>query len=143
MNHAEVQAFFEGYRSAFDRLDGDAVADLWHVPSGIADSGGPAGGGRLTWWPDEAAMRANHHALCAHYRQAGYASASFNIDQCVPLGPDHAFARLQWTLRRADGSLLQRFGTGYQLLRTAQGPRVLLCTAYQENLKEMTPDAAQ
>jgi len=142
MSLTETHAFFSRYRDAFNALDGDAVADLWHAGgSGIADSQG--GCGRLTWWPHDVPMRANHHALCAHYRQAGYASASFNIDQCVPLGPDHAFARLQWTLRRADGSLLQRFGTGYQLLRTAQGPRVLLCTAYQENLKEMTPDAAQ
>lgn len=143
MTHADVQAFFDRYQDAFNRLDGDAVADLWHVPSGIADSHGAADGGRLTWWPEAAPMRANHRALCAHYRQAGYGAARFTIDQVVPLGPDHAFARLQWTLTRADGSLLQRFGTGYQLLRTAQGPRVLLCTAYQENLKEMTPDAAQ
>ena len=142
MSLTETHAFFSRYRDAFNALDGDAVADLWHAGgSGIADSQG--GCGRLTWWPHDAPMRANHHALCDVYRQAGYGRADFEIDHFVPLGADHAFARVQWTITRADGSLLQRFGTGYQLQRTAAGPRVLLCTAYQEDLQEMTRHAAQ
>jgi hypothetical protein len=141
MSHAEVQSFFTRYRDAFNALDGDAVADLWHDASGIADS--RDGCGRLTWWPDDAPMRANHRALCAVYRGANYGRADFVIDHFVPMGPNHAFARLQWTITRVDGSLLQRFGTGYQLLRTADGPRVLLCTAFEEDLQEMKPHAAQ
>ncbi len=141
MSRAEVQAFFARYRDAFNALDGDAVADLWHSPSGIADS--RDGSGRLTWWPEAAPMRANHRALCDVYRGAGYGRADFTLDHCAPMGADHAFARLQWTLTRADGSTLQQFRTGYQLIRTAGGPRVLLCTAFEEDLQEMTPDAAQ
>ncbi len=142
MSLTETQAFFSRYRDAFNALDGDAVADLWHAGgSGIADSQG--GCGRLTWWTDGAPMRANHRALCTVYRQAGYGRADFAIDHFVPLGADHAFARVRWTITRADGSLLQRFGTGYQLLRTADGLRVLLCTAFEEDLQEMTPHAAQ
>jgi len=138
---AETQAFFEAYRAAFNRLDGDAVAALWHVPSGIADS--RDGAGRLTWWADAATLRANHVALCEVYRRNGYHQADFVIEQHQPLGAHHAFACLHWTLTRADGSLLQAFHTGYQLLRTAQGWRVLLATAFEENLQEMTPHAAQ
>lgn len=137
MTFSEVQAFFGRYRDAFDALDGDAVAGLWHVPSGIADAKG------LTWWIAEAPMRANHRALCAVYREAGYDRAEFEIGHHEPMGRDHAFVRLRWTLRRRDGGVLQQFGTGYQLARTDAGPRILLCTAYEENLKEMTPDAAQ
>ena len=141
MTPADVTAFFERYRDAFDRLDGDAVADLWHVPSGIADA--KDGAGRLTWWADEAPMRHNHRALCEVYRRAGYHRAGFEIEACWPLGPSHAAARVGWTLTRADGSVLQRFRTAYQLIDTANGPKVLLCTAYEENLQEMTPHAAQ
>ena len=54
-----------------------------------------------------------------------------------------AFAHVQWTLTRHDGSALQQFHTGYQLLRTAQGPRVLLAVAHQENLSRMKPHAAE
>ncbi|MDP3223554.1 MAG: hypothetical protein Q8M96_10495 [Rubrivivax sp.] len=145
MSHTEVQAFFVTYREAFNRLDGDAVADLWHVGSGIADSHGQGDGtgpgARLTWWPEDAPMRANHRALCELYRSQDYGRADFLIQHVQPLGPAHAFVHVQWTLQRRDGSLLQQFGTGYQLMHTAQGPRVLLAVAYQEDLQAMKTPA--
>lgn len=135
MDREATLAFFAQYRAAFDRLDADAVADLWHAGSGIADSRG--GHGRLTWWADDADMRANHRALCAHYRASGYHHAEFELVDHQALGADHAFARLRWSLWRGDGSLLQRFHTAYQLMRGVDGPRVLLATAYQEDLAAM------
>jgi hypothetical protein len=45
MSQQEVIQFFKQYNAAFDSLDGDAVAALWHVPSGIVDSR------TVTWWP--------------------------------------------------------------------------------------------
>jgi len=143
MTQPETQAFFEAYRDAFNRLDGNAVADLWHSASGITDSGGAGGHARLTWWAEDAPMRANHCALCDVYRRADYGRADFRIQQHVPMGAHHAFARLHWAITRRDGSLLQQFHTGYQLMRTAAGPRVLLAVAHQENLSEMKPHAAE
>jgi hypothetical protein len=143
MSREEAQAFFETYSAAFNRLDGDAVAELWCTPSGIADSGGPEGAARLTWWPDEAAMQANQRALCGVYRTSDYGRADFTLQAYVPLGAHHAFAHVHWTLSRRDGSLLQQFHTGYQLMRTATGPRVLLAVAHQERISEMTPHAAE
>ena len=143
MSLEETQTFFETYREAFNRLDGDAVADLWCTASGITDSGGPGGSARLSWWPDDAPMRANHRALCAVYRAADYGRADFSLRQHLPLGANHAFAQLHWTITRRDGSLLQQFHTGYQLMRTAAGPRVLLAVAHQEDLAEMKRHAAQ
>ena len=140
MSLREVQAFFQTYQEAFNRLDGDAVADLWHSQSGIADS--RDGHGRVTWWADDATMRANQIALCAIYRGNGYDHAEFDIEAHQALGANHAFARLHWTLWRADGSLLQGFQTGYNLIRTAQGPKVLLATAYEEDLQTMKRHAA-
>ena len=141
MTLREVTGFFETYRDAFNRLDGDAVADLWHAASGIADS--RDGLGRLTWWPDDAPMRANHRALCEVYRQADYGRADFEIVHHEPMGANHAYAHLKWTLQRRDGSPLQTFGTGYQLMRSASGPKVLLATAFEEDLQEMKRHAAQ
>lgn len=141
MAEHEIQAFFATYQAAFSRLDGDAVADLWHAHSGITDS--RDGWARVTWWDEDAPMRANHRALCEVYRHNGYHRAEFTLLHHQALGPNHALARLHWTLRRADGSVLQDFQTAYQLLRTAQGPRVLLATAFEENIQEMKPHAAQ
>ena len=140
MKHAEVTAFFDAYRVAFNRLDGDAVADLWHTPSAIAN-GGPASA-QLTLWTDDEPMRINHRALCDVYRESGYRSASFEIVDCISLGAHHAFANLHWTLWRDDGSQLQDFRTGYNLLRTASGLKVLLVTAYEEDIARMKKHVA-
>jgi hypothetical protein len=141
VSQTEVFLFFETYRDAFNRLDGDAVADLWHTPSGIADAKPDAHGlpaAQLTWWPEEAAMRSNHRALCEVYRSASYGRADFEISHHQALGHHHATALLRWTITRKDGSVLQRFGTHYHLMRTTQGPRVMLCTAFEEDLQAMS-----
>ena len=139
MSRTEVQQFFERYRDAFNRLDGNAVADLWHNASGITDSRENLA--RITWWPDDASMRSNQLALCAAYRDNGYGRADFQLIDCLELGVHHAFANLQWLLWRADGRLLQAFRTGYQLMRTADGPRVVLATAYEEVSMPAPPSA--
>ncbi len=131
MSLEETQAFFEGYRDAFNRLDGDAVADRWCEQSGITDSE-DEGAARLTWWPSSEPMRANHRALCELYRKAGYGSARFAIEQHVPLGPQHAFTHVHWTIQDKSGKVMQSFHTGYQLMRSASGPKVLLAVAHEE-----------
>lgn len=141
MSLQEVRVFFEGYRDAFDRLDGDAVAALWHAPSAITDASGDEGRARITLWNDAAPMRDNMVRLCEAYRAAGYARATFAIEQFVALGAAHAFARLRWQLWRGDGALLQGFRTGYLLLRTGAGPRVFVVVAYDEDLDALKPDA--
>ena len=137
MSRDEVQQFFERYRDAFNALDGDAVAELWHAAgSGITDMGAD-GQARVTWWPQSGPMRANHQALCELYRHNGFARTEFSLHQHHALGAEHAFALLQWRLLRHDGSLLQQFQTAYQVLRTLQGPRVLLAVAFEENTQRL------
>jgi hypothetical protein len=142
MSLEETQSFFTTYRDAFDRLDGDAVANLWHSSSGIADNHGPEQTAQLTWWPTDEPMRSNHKALCEVYRTADYGRADFVIEDHVSLGSNHAFAKLHWRLQRKDGTALQQFRTGYQLMRTAKGPQVVLAVAYQEDLKRLPSAAA-
>jgi hypothetical protein len=82
-------------------------------------------------------MRANHVALCEHYRMCGFARTDFVLLQHQPLGTHHATVHVAWTLWHQDGRVLQAFNTHYQLIDRGQGWRVLLCTAYQEDLKTM------
>ncbi len=140
MNEHEVHDFFERYRNAFNALDGDAVADLWHTPSSITDSETGSDGKRLariTLWTDDAAKRKNMRALCDVYMLNDYARAEFEFEHLLELGANHAFVNVLWKLWRKDGSLLQEFRTAYQLLRTAQGPRVLMATAYEEDVASL------
>lgn len=137
MSQREILAFFRRYRAAFDRLDGDAVATLWHTPGSITDSAAGSTHARVTLWHDAAPMRDNMRALCALYRDAGYHRADFELLGHLPLGRDQSFAQLRWTLTRRDGSVLQRFGTGYHLVRSESGVRVLAAATYQEDLRAM------
>lgn len=143
MGHTEVQAFFESYRDAFNRLDGDAVAELWHTPSAITNTRPGEAGAQLCLWTEDSPMRANHRALCGLYRGSGYRDATFEIVDCIGLGADHAFANLHWSLWQQDGSLLQEFHTGYNLMRTAAGPKVLLVTQYEEDIARMKHHVAE
>jgi hypothetical protein len=134
MTRAEVQAFFERYAAAFERGDASAVAPLWHTPSVITDV--RDGRACVTCWTEREPMHANMVALCAAYAEAGEHAWRFELTQHVPMGPHHAFTLVRWTMQRLSGEVLQRFSTGYQLARFADGPRVLLCTAYDENLHD-------
>ena len=122
----EIRAFFEQYRDAFDRLDGDAVARLYAVPSGIASDTG------YEHWPAYAPIRENMIALCDLYRANDYLSATFEPGAFIAQGEGYAVADIAWNIERRGAGAPWRFSTTYNLMRTAEGWRVLLCTAYSE-----------
>ena len=92
---AEIRAFFEHYREAFDRLDGEAVARLYAIPSGIASDGG------YTHWPTFEPIHANMVALCALYRENGYVAATFEPVSFLAQGDNYAIADISWFIERS------------------------------------------
>jgi hypothetical protein len=123
---AEVQAFFEAYRDAFRALDGAAVARCYAEPSGIDQDG------VYTHWVNRAAVQANMDALCQLYRERGLSGVDVELRQVLPLGGHALFADLHWRIDWASGEAPWHFGTAYHLMRTPEGWKVLLCTAYAE-----------
>jgi uncharacterized protein (TIGR02246 family) len=123
---AEITALFENYQTAFNRLDGEAVADLYAVPSGIASDAG------YTHWATREPIAKNMVALCEQYRKKGFASAVFQVAAFLPQGENFAIADLAWTILWTDGQGDWHFNTTYNIFRTPDGWRVLLCTAYSE-----------
>ena len=124
----DVMSFFEQYRDAFDHLDGNAVAALYCVPSAIADQRG------LTSWTSREQIIENMTALCQLYQSNGYKSAHFVPGQYLLQGSDFAVADVEWTIERQGNLEPWCFRTTYNLRRTEDGWRVLLCTAYEEKL---------
>jgi hypothetical protein len=122
----EIRAFFDSYRDAFDRLDGDALAAHFAVPSGIVSDGA------YVHWLSLKSVRENMRALCKQYADNGYVSARYEPATFLELGDDCAIADIVWTISCTKGREPWRFNTTYNLLRTREGWRVLLCTAYQE-----------
>ena len=122
----EIRAFFDRYREAFDRLDGEAVAHLYAVPSGIASDDG------YTHWATFETVRTNMVALCELYRENGYACSTFEPVAFLAQGENYAVVDIAWNIERSGQRDPWRFNTTYNLMRTAVGWRVLLCTAYSE-----------
>jgi hypothetical protein len=122
---AEIRALFERYRLAFDALDGEAVAGMYAVPSGIASDTG------YTHWSTAEPIRKNMVALCDLYRENGYVSAEFKPVAFIAQGEQFGVADLEWKIhwREKEPS---RFNTTYNLMRSSRGWRVLLRTAYSE-----------
>jgi len=122
----EIQAFFESYRDAFNALDGRAVADLYAEPSGIAQDG------TYTHWPDGRPISENMKALCESYRDKGFVRATFQPQHFIEQGEKFAVVDLLWRIDWGAGQDPWQFKTTYNLVRTPQGWKVLLCTAYSE-----------
>ena len=123
----DIATFFERYRKAFNALDGAAVADLYAEPSGMAQ------GGTYTHWPTRIPVRENMIALCELYRVKEFARANFDTSSFMPQGDRYAMADLRWRIDWAQTEEPWVFNTSYNLLRTDQGWRIFLCTAYQED----------
>jgi hypothetical protein len=80
-------------------------------------------------------------ALCQLYRERGYRSAMFDIENFLAQGEDFAVADLRWRIEWSAGREPWQFNTTYNLVRTEDGWRVLLCTAYSESrLFSQTPN---
>ena len=122
----EIRALFERYRVAFDALDGEAVARLYAVPSGIASDTG------YEHWATFDHVRENMVSLCQLYRENGYVAASFEQASYLEQGEHFAIADLRWNIERSNGLKPWQFNSTYNLMRTAEGWKVLLCTAYSE-----------
>ncbi len=130
MSRLEIAEFFGSYRDAFNRFDGDAVADLWHSPSAIWHTVGQGVG--VTAWAEDARMRDNHRALCEIYAKRPPHLWSFDVIEHSAMGEDQAFAKLKWTATQPGGAVAQHFHTGYLLIRTSMGIRVAHCMQYEE-----------
>jgi ketosteroid isomerase-like protein len=133
---SEIRAFFECYRDAFNALDGKAVADLYAEPSGIAQDAA------YTHWPTRKPVAENMIALCEIYKDKGFVRAEFEPGQFIEQGENHAIADVQWRIDWNAGQEPWRFKTTYNLVRTAEGWRVLLCTAYSEAALHQAESAA-
>ena len=122
----EIRQLLERYRDAFNSLDGEAVANLYAVPSGITQDG------NFTHWAEFEPIASNMVALCNLYRERGYESAEFEVGAFLQQGENYAIADLRWRINWSTGAEPWQFNTTYNLVLTSQGWRVLLCTAYSE-----------
>ncbi|MEO8102597.1 MAG: hypothetical protein ABI790_08725 [Betaproteobacteria bacterium] len=122
---ADVQAFLDTYRDAFNRLDSRAVSAHYDLPAMIVHAGGNG------LFADAAALDANNAALCEQYANSGFLRADFEERAFLPQGDNFCVVDLQWRIeRRAQAP--QRFNTAYSLAKRNGMWKVAVVTAYEE-----------
>jgi hypothetical protein len=104
----EIERFLRSYRDAYNRLDPGGIAAHVALPSLLVARD-------CVLWTTREQVQSNMEGLVRLMMQ----------------GPDDAVADVLWTIRRG-AAAPWRFHTGYNLHRTAEGWRILLCTAYDE-----------
>lgn len=122
---ADVRAFFDRYRDAFNRLDHNAVSACYDQPAMIAHAGGNG------VFLDQDALNANNVALCKHYADSGFVQADFETRTFVAQNEDFCVADLAWTIHRRNREP-ECFSTSYALARRSGAWKVFCVTAYAE-----------
>lgn len=108
---AEVLDFMAGYRSAWERLDLDAVVACYATPTCVGHLSGVS---RLV---DEAAKREYVAQRMEHLRAAGPLRWDALDVDVTPAGRVGAVYAVRWVCRHADGHLVEEFGDTYLLAR--------------------------
>jgi hypothetical protein len=120
---AEIVHFFEGYASAYDAFDAAAIAAHFAVPAYILhqDRAAPA-------FATREALVANMERLNTINRESRYGRATFAPPFVVAFAPTLVQATVPWTVHDVDGGVLWRFTCTYNLIRTDDSWKIVLCT---------------
>ena len=121
----DVRTFFDGYRDAFNRLDGRAVSAHYDIPAMIAHTG--VSGIFL----DIDALNANNVALCMQYANDGFLHADFEERAFMPQSDNFCVVDMAWKITRKDQPP-QCFNTSYALAKRHGSWKVFCVTAYEE-----------
>lgn len=109
---ADVARFFESYRTAFERFDAAAIADLFGYPTHVTSDGEEVGvlciATRQEW------IR-QLDRLLAMYRELGVQSARLVGASVSTLSDRLVQATVRWALDDATGRLLYSFDATYTL----------------------------
>jgi hypothetical protein len=122
----EMHDFFERYQRLFDQQDWPAFAALFHEPA-------------LSVRGDGTVMAIPNHLEGAHlyaqvaqaWRAEGYARFDMQNFEVTEMGKDSRLVTFDWLMMRGDGSCIRRWRQSYQLIRGAQGWRVLSSTFHK------------
>lgn len=114
-----VMAFFESYRTAFQRLDALAVTDHFAFPLHITSETGDAVivAGRQDWL-------AQVERLVAMYRAIGFGSAQATRLEAAELSPRLFQSFVHWALYDTNGASLYDFAATYTLPRGDEALRI-------------------
>ncbi len=119
----EIRAFFEAYSKAFESIDGNRIAALYHMPTVTM-----RGDASIHCLQSREELARFFQGVADTYFRDGYRSGSFKNLQVVPIGERSALATMDWELRRGDGSLIREWRQSYNVVRVGNGWQILVST---------------
>ena len=119
----EIRGFFENYAKAFESIDGNRIAALYHVPTVTM-----RGDGSIHCLQSREDLARFFQGVADTYYRDGYRSGSFANLQVVVIGSRSALATMDWELRRADGSVIREWRQSYNVVRVPDGWQILVST---------------
>ena len=127
----EIAAFFDSYRSAFEKRDVPAIVLHFRFPLQVT---GDAGQVTTVVVPTAEAWRPQIEGLLAGYARLSVHTAEVVSSQVTRLSPRLAQAAIHWRLVSADAKPVYEFDASYTLATSEDGLKVT-AIAHNEQLK--------
>jgi hypothetical protein len=128
---ADIQAFFDSYRNAFERRDVAAIADHFRFPLHVS---GDAGDVTVVSIPSIDAWIPQLERLLAAYKQLDVKTAQMLEVRITRFSPRLAQAAVHWALESSTAKPIYEFDATYTLAGTGASQKIT-AIAHNEQLR--------
>jgi hypothetical protein len=119
----EISDFFDRQYNEAWQFDGDRIASLYHAPTVSM-----RGDGSIHCLQSHEELTRFFQGVLDTYKREGRASTAMQDLTVVPIGVRSALATMTWKMLRADGSTIREWRQSYNIVRLAEGWRILVST---------------
>jgi hypothetical protein len=119
----EMSAFLNRYNETFATFDGDQIAAFYCIPTITM-----RGDGSIHCFQSREEIVRFFQGVADTYKNEGTQAATIHDLVAVSIGERSALATLTWKNLRADGSVARHWRQSYNVVRFAEGWRILAAT---------------
>ncbi len=123
VNSASVNAFLSSYVAAFNSCDGPAIASHYNFPSLSL-----RGDGSLSILQEPEAAAVFFASMSSAYCEQGCADWKWSVEDLQEIGSQSAIVAVNWSMLKADRSVLRSWRHSYNLIASGGELRILLAT---------------
>ena len=134
----EMSAFLNKYNETFATFDGDQIAEFYCVPTITM-----RGDGSIHCFQSREEIVRFFQGVADTYKGEGTKGATIHDLVAVPIGERSALATLTWKNLRADGSVARQWRQSYDVVRFAEGWRILAATFHLSRTGAVTSASGQ
>jgi hypothetical protein len=119
----EMSDFFGRQYNEAWKFDGDEIARLYCVPTVTV-----RGDGSIHCLQSREELARFFQGVLDTYKRDGRQSTTMHDLKVVPIGDRSALATMTWKMLRDDGSIIRQWRQSYNVVRLAEGWRILVST---------------